>query len=735
MALRDRYSSSKKQKAVRSSALSVLLGIVLAVSIVAGPRVLGNTADKAASNAGVSLPGRVVDLETGKPVKGASVVVDRSLPGVAANNLPPWAGESKLTADGDGRFVLSFPPDQVAEAEAGLAISLRIVHPDYIARKTSAPIPLAQVLVGDKGGDRPFFDTIKLEKGTVYSGRVVTPKGGPVAGARYEFIRWGNSANASGEFFDDPIGETDGNGQFRLRMPRSQQLAIYVTPPEHAPFQRYWSVDEPGTNPDAGIPPDLGCLVLAQGLRLSGRLVNVEGRPIPGAVLTARSMFSRHQRSATTDKDGRFAFPSLRQGNYLVTGEGQNWNWTGFNLNDRPIQRLTAVFAPVHVYLTDGIVPDPLVIREPPTVKVTARFVDSKGRAARGYPVGLLGSLPLDRRKPVIQVPIFDRGTTEGSINGPEREAVLHQSGWSAQLVPDDDGRVVFRAPKGLQNVQVQSFSPDPTVSIRTRLAEGKPLTFWSAGQLDELRADVEGVTFVVSRSATILATITKEDGETPDFDVQIQASFTWEGGSYGANWVKQADGRYRVSNLMPGPEYEVTAWALGFVPNRVHRVTLAEGSSIDLRLVLKRQPKGLSVGDFAPPFLVKTLAGDVVGLGDLRGKFVLLHFWSPQVNNCVIELPGLQAVCDRFVKDDRLAMIGFCLTTESDELNKIVKTNGISWPQVMLRDRWADSIVAEYQAGQLPKTFLIGPDGKLVAKDVTNDKVAQAVANALGPK
>jgi peroxiredoxin len=352
-----------------------------------------------------------------------------------------------------------------------------------------------------------------------------------------------------------------------------------------------------------------------------------------------------------------------------------------------------------------------------------------------GYPVRLLGSLPLDRRKPVIQVPIFDRATTEGSINGPEREAVLRQTGWSAQLVPDGDGRVVFRAPKGLQNVQVLAFSLGPTVSIRTRLAEGKPLSCWSAAQLTPLRADVEGVTFVVSRSATIVASVTRENGETPDFDVQIQANFTWEGGSYGANWVKQADGRYRVWNLMPGQEYEVTACALGFVPNRVHRVTLAEGSSLDLSLVLKRQPKELLVGEFAPPFLVKTLAGDVVGLGDLRGKFVLLHFWSPQINNCVIELPGLQAVCDRFVKDGRLAMIGFCLTTELDELNKIVKSHRISWPQVMLRDRWADSIVAEYDAGQVPKTFLIDPAGKLVAKDLTNDKVAEAVANALGRK
>ena len=118
------------------------------------------------------------------------------MPGVAANFPAAGASEPSLTSDGDGRFVLTFSPEEVAAAESGLAISVRIVHPDYIARKTSAPIPLAQVLAGHKGGDRPFFDTIKLEKGTVYSGQVVTPKGSPVAGARYELLRWENSATS-----------------------------------------------------------------------------------------------------------------------------------------------------------------------------------------------------------------------------------------------------------------------------------------------------------------------------------------------------------------------------------------------------------------------------------------------------------------------------------------------------------------------------------------------------------
>lgn len=53
----------------------------------------------------------------------------------------------------------------------------------------------------------------------------------------------------------------------------------------------------------------------------------------------------------------------------------------------------------------------------------------------------------------------------------------------------------------------------------------------------------------------------------------------------------------------------------------------------------------------------------------------------------------------------------------------------------MILRDRVADSIVLEYDAGEVPKTFLIGPDGKLVAKELAGDGVVEAVAKALGRK
>jgi hypothetical protein len=110
MARWDRYSSPDERPTTRSPSRWLRVGVVLVLCIVARARVLGDAVEEATPNEGVSIPGRVVDLENGNPVKGASVVVERLLPGLPASILPAWAGATILTTDSDGRFVVSIPP-------------------------------------------------------------------------------------------------------------------------------------------------------------------------------------------------------------------------------------------------------------------------------------------------------------------------------------------------------------------------------------------------------------------------------------------------------------------------------------------------------------------------------------------------------------------------------------------------------------------------------------------------
>ncbi len=173
-------------------------------------------------------------------------------------------------------------------------------------------------------------------------------------------------------------------------------------------------------------------------------------------------------------------------------------------------------------------------------------------------------------------------------------------------------------------------------------------------------------------------------------------------------------------------------ATSAGFVPNRVERVKLREGAVADLTLVLRRQLKRPEVGDPAPPFFVKTLSGEAIGLHDLRGKFVLLHFWHPQVDNCAADFPHLKAVRTRFGRPERLVILGFCLANDPKQILRLIKDKGLVWPQVFARDGWSDATVLEYEVG-IPATILIGPDGRVIVRDLQGPQIEEAVAKALG--
>jgi peroxiredoxin len=151
---------------------------------------------------------------------------------------------------------------------------------------------------------------------------------------------------------------------------------------------------------------------------------------------------------------------------------------------------------------------------------------------------------------------------------------------------------------------------------------------------------------------------------------------------------------------------------------------------TLELKLATRLNP-----GEPAPEFTVKTLDGKPLKLADYRGKFVLLDFWATWCGPCKGETPHLKAVHEAFGKDDRLAMVGLSLDQETAEPKKYVAENGMAWSQGFLGDWQATDLPGKYGVRGIPSIWLIGPDGKVVAKDLRGDRIKAAVAEALGRK
>lgn len=709
--------------------LTGLAGTLLAGLVgVGGPLPASRAGEEPSPSEGVTFAGRVIDKAGGKPISGATIVVVRSIYGVEGKDAPAWVGKTVLKTDAEGRFTLTFSPEQVAKPRLFVALE-RIAHPDFIVRR-GYDVPVMRLVRERKFGGKPFFETVTLERGMEFFGQVVTPEGDAAVGVPLEFGNWGGRSNLSPHFANDDRSQTDGNGRFRLRMARSQALTITVKAERYAPIYRFWGTDRLDENSKIWAPADLGRLVLKPGPVLKGRLVDVRGRGIPGQIINAHGTMNQINRSARTDDHGEFAFAPLLPGNYLLHGEGQSI-FAGVDYTRPPMPSSARVIKPIKVYLKDGVAPDPVVLHEAPSVSVELRFIDAMGRPARGNVATLTGIIPNAQGK-ADPFGVMGGRRTLPEVNEPEPEDASDRIDWTAQGFPDEQGRLVFRAPRGLQHSDVYTVPPDETIAFKTRLNRGGPLKYWGGGQLGTLDADRTDVEVVSYRAPTVLVNVKTDEGEALP-DAQVRAGFTRNGGGYADGMIKQADGRYRGLSLMPDHEYELTAWAPGWVPSRIERVNLPEGAATELTLVVRRQPKPPSVGDQAPPFLVKTLDGQVLSAADLKGKVVLLHFWSHVWNRGTVDLPHVKVVHDRFGKDERLVMINLALVNETDAVADVVKQKQYTWPQAVLRDRNIDPIVQAYGAWPPPRSVLIGQDGKLIANDLHGDKVIRAVADALG--
>jgi AhpC/TSA family len=724
------FRSPSARGRIRPLAMTAVLACLL---LIVRPTAVAR--DDAGSEKGVAFSGGVVDVETSKPVEGASIVVVRSIPGVPPGALPSWVGETMIRTDADGRFRLEFPPDQVAEQR--LSLTLRIRHPGYVPRK-SLSVALAAVIRGVAKGDKPFFETITLEKGVEYTGQIVTPTGKPAAGVPYQFENWAWMSNRSPQFMNDEEGRTDDEGRFHLRMPKSQSVALYVMPPQpararfpYAPYQHFWGTDQPSQHPDVWVPTDFGRIVLSRGVRLSGRMLDLDGRPIAGQTIEAYAVRGRDTHFATTETDGTFALGPLRPANYVVYGQGQN-GFGGVSPDLPTVLKPIHVIQPVRVYLReDVLLPPPLVLREVPTVEVEVRFVDSRGQPAAGSPAKIWGLIPNERGQ---ADPFGAHSTVGGSlasqINDPEPQDTADRIDWAIQDRPDENGRIVFRAPERLRAADLSTFPSDETVAYKTRLEENGPLKYWGGGQLGTLDRDRK-ITVVSYRAPTVTATVGTEDG-TVLHDPQVNAGFNRGGGDYGSRFIQQADGRYRSQSLMPDHEYEITAWDRegAYVPRKLHRINLPEGASAELTLVLRKKPKPPEVGKLAPAFAVKTLDGRELSLAGLRGKVVLLHFGYPV--HGLQELPTLKRIHERFGRDERFAMLGLNLGNDPADVERLIKANDMTWSQAVLRDRGADPIVLDYDVGPPYPAFLIGPDGTLIASGLQGEPLEKAVDEAL---
>lgn len=128
---------------------------------------------------------------------------------------------------------------------------------------------------------------------------------------------------------------------------------------------------------------------------------------------------------------------------------------------------------------------------------------------------------------------------------------------------------------------------------------------------------------------------------------------------------------------------------------------------------VNKDGKKAVKVGDAAPVFELKTLDGKKVNLKDYRGKGLILNFWGTWCKPCLEEMPDLNRLHDEY-KDQGVEVLTVHVKNSPQQINQFFSALD---EKINLKVALDDGdVLKAYDANNLPNTFVIDKNGKIVA-------------------
>jgi hypothetical protein len=150
----------------------------------------------------------------------------------------------------------------------------------------------------------------------------------------------------------------------------------------------------------------------------------------------------------------------------------------------------------------------------------------------------------------------------------------------------------------------------------------------------------------------------------------------------------------------------------------------------------LRLQPRPtLEVGEPAPAFEVTTVDGKKLAVpGDFRGKFLLIDFGTLWDMEAPMQIARLNEVNQKFGKAPSFAMLSLTFEPDTAESRKSIADKGEPWTQA-IAGPLSNPIAAAYGIDDenVSTAILIGPDGKIAAKDLWREKIGKALDEVFG--
>jgi protocatechuate 3,4-dioxygenase beta subunit len=151
----------------------------------------------------------------------------------------------------------------------------------------------------------------------------------------------------------------------------------------------------------------------------------------------------------------------------------------------------------------------------------------------------------------------------------------------------------------------------------------------------------------------------------------------------------------------------------------------------LDLGQITAKLLEVLEPGKTAPDLVVAGLDGKTLRSADFRGKLMLISFELGGRGGNLADLPVQKRLYDQFGKDANFVIVTVWCSGQPDAIKQLVDANGWKWHHGTaqgLQSRPAQAFMVR----SLPATFLIGGNGRVIARNPKEADLKQSIDSLL---